>query len=608
MFNYSRLKSAVKIYVFIFCVFAGVLNASGLPQTARLLPPETMFLVDIADFSGFMAQFERTDVYKFYKDPVMSAFFEQAKQQWNKKISGMDQNNIIKTLAETGLLPQKRAALAIVSKETQKPKQELPAILITEWGQDNIGKIKEVLDEMMKKNLEMGGRNKTTEDFHGVTIEVALDEGENEFSYCFIDDCLIVSLDLEVLKFAVAHVKGASIPTLAEEVHFQDVFQGTGPDRDAFVFVNIKQFISNLRAKDKTGMSETSIKALGFENVSGLGFSAAVGKNPQNWCSGKALLRVNGAKQGVCKIFDSPARTVAIPEFIPTSAYSINIINLDAKNVFAEISNTLTSFSPMFAAFLYRPIIPAGPEGEPALMLKEDIIEHLGSQIIFSQGVKKPFTADTSSAEYLGAIATNNRNALEKSLAAMHSRTIQGEDPQAKRDLLGYTIYVIKTGSMPIFGSAASPMQSQRPGQPESVMPNMAFTITNTHLIFGLESSVEQAVRTLSGGDSVRNSEWFNTGRGSLPSSVLIAAVENHRMSGEYLWWVLKQLGDTSQKQNVKELDLGTASKLSEEGLNFSLLPEFEQVKKYFGLVVSHLISREDGFFMEFKTVNLPSD
>lgn len=608
MLNYSRLKSSVKIYIFVFCIFSAVLSASGLPQTARLLPPETVFLVDIADFSSFMEQFEKTDIYKFYKDPAMAAFFESAKEQWNKKIAGMDQNNIIKTLVDTGLLPQRRAALAVVIKEPQEQKEELPVILITEWGQENIDKIKQVLDRMMEKNIEMGGRKKTTEDFQGVTIEVVLDEGENEFSYCFIDDCLIVSLDLDILKFAAAHIKGASVPTLAEEAHFQDVFQGTGPDREVFLFVNIKQFVSNLLVGDKTGMAGTSIRALGFENVAGLGFSAALGKNPQNWCSGKALLKINGAKRGVAKIFDSPARAVETPNFIPSSAYSINVINLDAKTVFAEISNTLTSFNPMFASFLYRPIIPAGPQGEPALMLKEDIVEHLGAQMIFAQGVKKPFTADTSSAEYLVAVATNNRNALEKSLAAMHSRAIPGEDPQSKRDLLGHTIYVVKTGSMPVFGSAVSPMQSQTTEQPQGVMPNMAFTVTNTHLIFGFENSVEQAIRTLNSGDSITNSGWFNTARTSLPSSALVAAVENNRLSGEYLWWVFKQLGDSSQKKNAAGFDLGTASMLTKEGLNFALLPEFEQVKKYLGLTVSHLISREDGFFMEFKTVNLPAD
>jgi hypothetical protein len=46
---------------------------------------------------------------------------------------------------------------------------------------------------------------------------------------------------------------------------------------------------------------------------------------------------------------------------------------------------------------------------------------------------------------------------------------------------------------------------------------------------------------------------------------------------------------------------------LSEIGgdlVDFSLLPEFDTVKKYFGLSASYGISRQDGFFFEFKYIN----
>ncbi len=37
---------------------------------------------------------------------------------------------------------------------------------------------------------------------------------------------------------------------------------------------------------------------------------------------------------------------------------------------------------------------------------------------------------------------------------------------------------------------------------------------------------------------------------------------------------------------------------------NFGLLPEFDTVRKYFGLSASYGISRQDGFFFEFKDIN----
>jgi len=37
---------------------------------------------------------------------------------------------------------------------------------------------------------------------------------------------------------------------------------------------------------------------------------------------------------------------------------------------------------------------------------------------------------------------------------------------------------------------------------------------------------------------------------------------------------------------------------------DFTLLPEFEAVKKYFGLSASYGVARQDGFFFEFKYLN----
>ncbi len=40
--------------------------------------------------------------------------------------------------------------------------------------------------------------------------------------------------------------------------------------------------------------------------------------------------------------------------------------------------------------------------------------------------------------------------------------------------------------------------------------------------------------------------------------------------------------------------------------IDFSLLPEFDVVRKYFGLSAFYGISRPDGFFFEFKYINTP--
>ena len=50
----------------------------------------------------------------------------------------------------------------------------------------------------------------------GVSIETLIDEHKVPLSYCFVDDCLFASPDAEILKFAVARIKGSDSPSLAD--------------------------------------------------------------------------------------------------------------------------------------------------------------------------------------------------------------------------------------------------------------------------------------------------------------------------------------------------------------------------------------------------------
>jgi hypothetical protein len=135
----------------------------------------------------------------------------------------------------------------------------------------------------------------------------------------------------------------------------------------------------------------------------------------------------------------------------------------------------------------------------------------------------------------------------------------------------------------------------------------MAFTITDTHLILGQESAVERAIRVLGGAQSepVSSAKWFNAAKSAVPSVVGLASFEDDVASAELLWWMLKE----NAKSRRANLGMGsTAAVLASPDLwqsaDFSLLPEFDTVRKYFGYSAFYGISRADGFLFEFKYLN----
>jgi len=600
------------------------LQAAQLPKAADLVPPETVLLIQTDDFKALKEQFEKTSYYKLYSDPVMAPFFEKLKSSLKQEMAKQDDNNIYKMFYNTAVFPAGRVAVALVLNEQTLKSDETPLLFVVQWG-ENIDKIKDAVKKLVEKNTEMGGRSKPAEEYYGVNIETLVDENSVEFSYCFVDDCLIGSLaGLDALKFVVAHIRGADSPSLADQSDYNSSLAATGPDRDIVLYVNIKHLIKTVSAEDASGQVQQMLPGLGLDNVSSFCCSVGISRQQGNTSSGKALLKIEGDKKGICKLLDCSSAPLQLPRFIPSSTYSIVLVNLNIKAAFDELVKIVSSFSPQAAAVFYTPLLPAGPDGQPGIELKRDIIERLGSQIIITQEISRPITDKLPKSTGLYAIATSDSRALEKSLSELHSKFIAPDDPQARRELLGHTIYIIDLSSFASAPLSASVAKMQDPAGPrrfasriEAAGARMAFTVTDTHLIVGLEPAVEKALRTLESpsSESLVSAKWFNTVKGALPSVAGLAALGDDVTNGEILWKVLKSIPKkTSSSADDADLTLGLGLSsqsglmplvsLAETGpFDFSLLPDFEAVKKYFSLSALYGVSRPEGFFFEFKEV-----
>lgn len=599
--------------------------AQKLPDTAKLIPPETVLLVDVDDFDRLRTQFERTNFYKLYKDPAMAAFVDDFKTKWREKIRKPD-NELLRVIADIDTFPRGRVAVAFVlNEQINKDANEPPLLLIIQWGQ-TIAKIKEAVDKTVEKAIE-DGAHRQRQDYRGVSITTIIRQSSAALSFCFIDDCLIGSMDLDVLKFVIAHIKGADSATLADDADYTATMKAAelSAQTQIDLFVNIKQIIKITIAEDDTGKTKTTMDNLGLDNVTSFGCSIGLGASTTGSKAsfGKAFLKIRGEKKGICTMLDIETATLRVPQFIQPSAYSVSFVNLNIKKAYNELGNILNSISPQFAAMMYMPLLPPSPQGEPPLQLKADIVDHLGSQIIIAQSIREPLSdaSGPRQKKSLIAVAIENRSALEKSLSLLHSKILAANNPDARRQLLGHTIYLIDPAA--IF--PASPKRPKRPmqipGRAETpTMPKFAFTVTDTHLIFADESAVEQVIRALNSTEtvSVITEEWFNKAKSAIPSVVGLAGLQNDAASGEFFWSNLRELKkETSKSKDTDSsttIGLGVSSEspfpqlmLSRGGsdlFDFSLLPEFDEVRKYFGLSAFYGLSKPDGFFFELKYLN----
>jgi len=610
----------------ILCA-SGSLEAKQLAKTAHLVPAETALLVDIDDFGLVRRQFEKTSIYGLWKEPAMSGFVEKFRSKWRERLAG-EQDDLLARILGLEILPSGRLAFALVLSEAVKDADEPPVLVISQWAGE-VEKIREQVEKATEKLAERGVHISKA-DYRDVTIvtttkeqkPVEIKDWENfdpdkgpvgtktiqrpplKTSYCFIDDCLIVSADSELVKFVVAHIEGASSPALAGDVDYTGAMGAVGPNHDIDIYVNIKQLVKTAEQKDDTGKTQASLTSLGFDNVSGIGCSVAVAREPGISLAGKMFVKINGAKRGICRMMDLVSAPVRAPRFVPSSVYSIMFVNIDIRKAYDELYNVISKISPASAAAMNTPLLPASPDGTAAVELKSGVIDHFGSQIVIAQSMKKPFENHKMPTESLFAVGVRDRAGLERSLSLLHSRYIN--DPDASRELLGHTIYILKLPNLPFFGAGARPMQQAGPAQANKG-PAMAFTVTDSHLIIGEEGAVEQAIRMLSGtkATSLDSAGWFSAARAVISPVAGLAALEDSTAATELLWWMLKRSAESNPAVGMGPTGYMLGAAGIGDWADFKLLPEFDAVRKYFGSSAMYGVSRADGFFFESKYLGI---
>ncbi|MDO8303528.1 MAG: hypothetical protein Q7T18_09825 [Sedimentisphaerales bacterium] len=652
----------------LLCGFLVVLLVSSLafgigrslPDTAKILPPETMVLINISDVNALQKQFRNTSLYKLYKDPAMAPFVNAFQSKWQQNLL-KSSDEMSKILADVNATPSGRLAIAFVLSGKAKQTGEPAFMMVSQWGK-NIKAIETALDKAVKKSIDNGARQEK-ETIRGrqiITItekemasvktpasktkaggsmmkpsphrfaSVADDDTAGDgnivnddteypmseatasspetISYCLFDDVLMAAEDKEALKFMISRIEGGEGLSLADNDNYQKTLAAVGPTHDIDVYVNIEQIIKTIAAQDSGGQMGTQIANFGLDNVSSLGATVSVGRMSGSPAIIKGLLKINGAKKGIMKMIEPQNAPVQVPRFIDASGVSLSVFNISIKNVYEELLKIMSGMSPGLATAMNAPLAPADEKGQGKVELKKDILDYLGSGIVVAASIKKPFAAGADPTKTITAIAITDRAAIEKSLATLHGFLSQGKT-DTKRELLGHTIYVTEMDGLAFMTNGGKQPLADVAQKQQLSMPKLAFTVTDTHLIFGTEDNVAQAIRLLSNKESgsLTTAPWFVRAKAALPDSVGMAGLSDSRTYGEYLWWVLKE--NAKKKSSVNSMDPMQMAASGLDGFaDFSLLPDFNAIKKYLGVSAQYLVSRPDGYYFVLQQLDLKAE
>jgi hypothetical protein len=582
--------------VILFFLVTAFTSAAALPDAARLLPPETIVLFQAPNFSELAEQFKKTSLYGLYADPEMAPFVARVRQQVEEK---MEAHQDLSGFFSQKLLPQGRAAIAFIFNDKAIKASEPSAFVLLDWGA-NTEQVKKIIEESDRKSADKGEQFRK-EVFQGIEIVTDISKTASEdtklpadeFSYCFIDQTLLGAEDIDVLKFVLAHARGASSGTLADDAGYSGAVASTGPDHDVDLYINLRHLMQAFGQMDETGKTKQTLSQLGLDNISSFAYSLGVARRPGCSLTVKAWLKVNGDKKGLLKMLDLESGVIKAPPFLSSSVYSVTFVNLNISKIIEQLG----IMAPQYAAALYMPLPASDGSGTPGPQVKADLVDHLGSQIVVAQSINKAAADDSVPVETLIAAAVNNRSAVDRTLSFLHKTMLAPGRAESSRQLLGHTIYLVNAAFLPFFAPPRPTSQDPAaPSQPQ--MPSGAIAVTDTHLLVGSENTVERAIRMLSEskGESLSENAWFRTARADLPSLVGMAVLQDNASSAEVLWNLLKESASSS---HISTASIAIQSSGMAEKIDFSLLPAFEKVKKYFGPLACYGVSKPEGFFFE---------
>jgi len=594
----SLSKLSLSVAVCLVVLTLAPAGAAKLPETSALIPAETILVVNADNFAELHSRFEKTDTYRLYTDPSMARFVEDLKSKLEKSVS--EDDTLRRFVAGDYPLPQGRTALAVVMRPAPADgkRGEPVTVVICQWGKE-LSKAKELIEKEVKDLEAKGGRCRKTE-YRGIELvsvfgapETSEKEAEQrpepDYIYCFIDDCFIAADRLEDLQFVVAHATGGTGGTLGENADYQAALKRVGGGDIAF-YLNVRLLVEAEMVEGAD--AERVIKALGIDKLAGVAVGVKIAPETGSSFVIKGYARTTGAKQGIFRILDMSAVPILVPGFAAGDACSFAMINLDPAAAYDEVFRMANAIDVRAAAAMNSPIVPPGADGRPGVELKKDVFAYLRPGL-WSVDVLRKGTGEQPEIVSVVGLAISDKAKLEQSLSRIHEQ-ILGKDEKLRREFLGYTIYSIglpgqqgpeSNGDDGVTASASAPAPP-------------VFTVVDNYLLFGDVRVVEDAIHATKDktASKLTSAKWYRKAASFLWPAAGSESMMDLSVYGQYLWKLYKGPGGAAPA--------AIAMQELKEYTSPALLPEFSEVKKYFGIVVSQFASVPEGFTFEYRWVS----
>lgn len=580
------------------------------PPAFKLLPRDTLAVITVPDFQSAKASYSESSWVQLWKDPSMVPFRDKfLAKLTTEMIEPLEKSLGIKWVDYKDLF-QGQITFALVQNGWNGVNEKMPSWLLVVDAGEKEALLKAKLDEMQAKLVDSGQPLKTESirdtEFHVIPMGEKGNEN-NPLAQAYIGKSatvLLASNSPELLTGVMARQFNSGAGALDDVDIFQSDYQSWLRGNALYGWVNFTPIQESLErmglAWQKTAgpnpmmpPADKLFESLGFRGVKSLSFATRESEKG-------SFLEMNiGApvseRKGLVEILAGNSRESGPMPFIGDNVVTFGRSRIDGQKLWDTLEKTLAEVSPQLNGILQLSLGALGKDKDPNFDFKQGFIKNLGNDWITWQGATTDDSIDAlvspPTMYLLGS--PNPKQFVEAIKVAMGFVLPPGSLELKEREFLGRTVY-----ELPL-----PPSVNPLTGEP--IYSSLNFTSAQGYAAFSTDrtmletylrneipgskpliqkSGLRQAIDEIGGS----NSGWFGFQNDKAIVRSLFALVKNN-----------PNLLD-SMFSMVPAGEGGNGADAVREWVDLSLLPEFNQVSRYFGFSVYNGIAQDKGLRMKY--------
>jgi len=475
----------LRLAAITFLLAPGIIVPAEVPPAENLLPGDTLLLVTAPDFATARAAARRSSGWLFWNDPAMKPFHDKFMARWNEQFIAPLERDLGVKFDDYASLPQGQFTFAVTwngwNGAGDSPQ---PGLLLLLDAREKGGLLKTNLDALRKKWTE-SGKTIHTETVRGIPFSVVTlasndipalaglfprqppvqelgkepkPEKPGELVIGQFQSLLIAGNSTQAVEPVLAHLSGGAAPALRDNAVF--AADQLSQFRNAplyYVWFNTKTFfdvLSHIPQEPPNPEAPSflpSFSANAVLNAAGLmglkSVSLAYRESHDGSLLNLYLSAPEAARQGVLKIIAAVPKDANPPVFVPASAVKFSRWRIDSQKSWAELQKMTDAIWPGGLTGLNATIDTINGlarKKDPDFDLRKNLIANLGDDFISYQKVPAGTTlADLNHPPSLFLFGA--ANADQAAVAVNCLATVMSGRPDAPepRDFLGRKIYTI---------------------------------------------------------------------------------------------------------------------------------------------------------------------